>query len=404
MPKFSYVAINKQGKEIKGIEEAEDIQVVLSSIKDRGLFPVKVIPVEKKSASPFFAGNAVNAKAVTLFTRQLSTLIGAGLPLVRALKIVEEQQPRGHLKNLFKGLVESIESGGSFSDALNRYPNVFSKLYVNMIRAGEAAGLLDLVLSRLADYFEKGQKLQARVKSALIYPCVVLLVALVVLIGLMIFVVPKFTALFSDMGIELPLITRILISTSKAIMTWKFWVAMMLVAAVIKVVFSAIMKSKAGKYFSDRILLGLPIIGKLMHKMIISRFASTLGTLVSSGVPILNAINIVRDTVNNEVVSAGLKRVHDSVKEGESIVAPIKQAGIFDSVVVNMVAVGEETGKLDEMLMRIASTYENEVDVAIAGLASMLEPFLIVTLAVIIGFIVISLFLPLVKLLTTLAA
>lgn len=402
MPKFKFIAVDKQGKEIKGIEESDSVQAVLAGIRDKGLFPVNVSPLGKGRLFSLLAKGGVSRKIFTISTRQLATLLGAGLPLLKALRVIEEQQPAGHWKNIIKGLIESVESGSSFSDALARYQHIFTRLYINMVKAGESAGLMELVLTRLADYYEKSQKMRGKIISALIYPCLVLGMALLILTGLMIFVVPKFADMFTDMGVELPGMTKFLINTSNNMLTFKFWGSLILIIILIKSAINFIQRFNKGRYLLDKIRLRLPVIGRLVQKLAISRFSRTLGTLVASGVPILGALNIVKETVGNEVVSKGLTIVHDSVKEGESIVNPLRQASIFDPVVINMVAVGEETGKLDEMLIKVADIYENEVDVIIAGITSLLEPVLIITLAIIIGFIVISLFMPLVKLLTAL--
>lgn len=406
MPKFKYTAIDKQGKELKGSEEAASVQAALAGIRDKGLFPLKVVPVEKGKISisiPFLGKDAVKRKTLTVATRQLATLLGAGLPLVRALRVIEQQQSGGSWKRVLIGLIEAVEGGSSFSDALGRYPKVFSKLYINMVRAGESAGVLDVVLSRLAEYFEKSQKMRSKVISALIYPCLVLGLALVILIGLMIFVVPKFAEMFVDMGIQLPHVTRFLISASSYMLTLKFWLILIGSIIFIKVLLRYMSRFRQGKYILDKIKLKLPIVGKLEQKIAIGRFSRTLGTLVSSGVPILQALTNVKDAVDNEVMGRGLEVVHDSVKEGESIMEPLRQCPVFDTVVINMVGIGEETGRLDEMLIRVADTYDNEADVIIAGITSLLEPLLIIILAVIVGFIVISLFLPLISLLTSMA-
>jgi type IV pilus assembly protein PilC len=401
--RFKYTAIDKTGREVKGIEESESMQTVIVAIREKGFFPVKVVPTEKAGIKPLIVRGNVKIRILALSTRQLSTLLSAGLPLVRAIRVLEEQQPAGTWKKVLKGVGDSIEGGSSFSEALGRYPNVFSKLYINMVRAGESAGLLDLVLTRLADYHEKNQKLRSKVLSALIYPCLVLGMALLILSGLMIFVVPKFAEMFKDMGVELPFMTKLLINASSYMLTLKFWIIVIAMIFIVQLGFKSIKNLSKGRYFLDAIKLKIPVVGKLTQKIVISRFARTLGTLVSSGVPILNALNIVKETVGNEVVASGLSIVHNSVKEGESVVSPLRQVAVFDPIVLNMVAVGEETGKLDEMLEKIADTYESDVDIMIASMTSLLEPLLIVTLAIIIGFIVISLFLPLVKLLTTLA-
>lgn len=404
MANFKYVAIDKHGKEIKGIEESDSMNQVVSLIREKGLYPVSILPVIRKSIFSSLSKGSVKRKVLTVSTRQLATLLTAGLPLVRSLKVIRDQQPAGYWKKVLTGIIEVVERGGSFSDALSRYKNVFSKLYINMVKAGESAGLLEVVLNRLADYSEKSQKLRTKVFSALMYPFIVLGMAILILIGLMIFVVPKFAQMFDNMGVELPVMTGILIRSSSKMLTLKFWLIVIAIVIIAKLLFSFLKKIKKGRYVLDNMKLKLPVFGKLIQKLAISRFASTLGTLVGSGVPILQALNIVKETVGNEVISEGLSTVHDGIKEGESIVAPLRSLTIFDPMVINMIAVGEETGKLDEMLLKIADTYESEVDIMVSGFTALLEPFMIIGLALIIGFIVIALFLPLVSLLTSLAA
>ena len=402
MEKFRYLAVTKEGKEIKGVEEADNMHQVVSVIRERGYYPVKVSPVEKRGKFSLLNQAKVKNKILAVSTRQLATLLGAGLPLIRALNVIADQQ-QGYWKKVLLGLIEAVERGSSFSDALGRYPRVFSKLYINMVKAGESAGLLDLILDRLADFYEKSQKLKSKILAALIYPCIVLAMAVLILIGLMIFVVPKFAAMFQDMDIELPGITSILINISSKMATLRFWIIVAITIVLIKLLLAFAWRISKIRYVFDMIKLKFPITGKLTCKIAVSRFGRTLGTLVASGVPILQALNIVKETADNEVVARGLSMVHDSIKEGESIVAPLRQVFIFDPIVINMMAVGEETGQLDKMLIKVADTYGDEVDVIISGLTSLLEPFLIIIMAVIIGFIVISLFLPLVKLMSSMA-
>ena len=402
MEKFRYLAVTKEGKEIKGVEEADNMHQVVSVIRERGYYPVKVSPVEKRGKFSLLNQAKVKNKILAVSTRQLATLLGAGLPLIRALNVIADQQ-QGYWKKVLLGLIEAVERGSSFSDALGRYPRVFSKLYINMVKAGESAGLLDLILDRLADFYEKSQKLKSKILAALIYPCIVLAMAVLILIGLMIFVVPKFAAMFRDMDIELPGITSMLINISSKMATLRFWIIVAIIIVLIKLLLAFAGRISKVRYVLDMIKLKFPITGKLTCKIAVSRFGRTLGTLVASGVPILQALNIVKETADNEVVARGLSMVHDSIKEGESIVTPLRQVFIFDPIVINMMAVGEETGQLDKMLIKVADTYEGEVDVIISGLTSLLEPFLIIIMAVIIGFIVISLFLPLVKLMSSMA-
>ncbi len=406
MAKFRYTAIDRQGKEIRGVEESGSIQEVLALLKDKSLYPVKVVPLASRSLSfsiPFLTSSRIKDQVFVVATRQLATLLNAGLPLVRALKILQEQQPAGPWKKTLTGLIEAMEAGSSFSDALSRYPRVFSKLYISTVRAGESGGVLDVVLVRLADYLEKKQLLRKKIISALVYPCVVLLVAVLILVGLMVFVIPKITALFTDMDIELPLVTQFLISISQAMLTKRFWFIVVGVIIGLKLLLQLIRSLETGRYIMDSLKLKMPVLGRLAQKVLVSRFSRTLGTLVSSGVPILEALNNVKETITNEVMSRGLEVVHDSVKEGESIVEPLRQCPVFDPVIINMVAVGEETGKLDEMLVRIADTYDSEVDIAISSVMALLEPILIFLVAGAVGFIVLAMFLPLVSLLTSLA-
>lgn len=406
MAKFRYQAIDKHGKELKGIEEASSIQVVLSILRERKLFPVKVLPVEKRGLFSFLSSMSagkINRSMFIVSTRQLATLLNAGLPIVRALKVIQDQQPKGAWKNTLAGLIEAVESGSSFSDALARYPRVFSKLFINTVRAGESGGVLDLVLSRLADYLEKSQTLKKKIIAALIYPCVVLAFSLLVLTALMIFMVPKFISLFEDLDVQLPFLTQLLINISHNMGQLKFWLFIVVGIVLVKLLFNFIRTTEKGRFVLDSIKLKVPVAGKLTQKIMVSRFARTLGTLVGSGVPILEALNNTKETIENAVVFRGLTIVHDSVKEGESIVDPLRQCVVFDAIVVNMIAVGEETGKLDTMLLKIADTYDGEIDIIIAGMMSLLEPFLIIFLAIVIGGIILALFLPLVELLTSLS-
>lgn len=342
---------------------------------------------------------------ITLFTRQLATLLDAGLPLVRGLRILQQQQPENHqLKIVLREVIASVESGKTFSDSLAKFPKVFDNLFVNMVRAGEAGGVLETVLNRLAEFSEKAQRLKRKVKSAMTYPIVVLSIAFLVVIFLLTFVIPRFKAMFSEQGRELPWITQKLIDIADAVVafiTLRNPVATLLVIVVIVgIILLArfIARTPAGRYSLDAFKIRAPIFGTLIRKVIIARFTRTLGTLISSGVPILQALDIVRDAVGNAVVAKAIANVHTSIKEGESVVGPLRESGIFDAMVVGMIDVGEETGTLAEMMLRVADTYDEEVDVAVDGLTSLLEPLLIVFLALIVGTIVIAMFLPLLTL------
>jgi type IV pilus assembly protein PilC len=340
----------------------------------------------------------VSLKSLTQFTSQLSTLQDAGLPIVRSLKILEGQLDRGPFKSTLVDVTEDVESGSPLSDALAKHPLVFDGLYTNMVKAGEAGGVLDVILSRLAGFMEKASKLRKKVKGAMIYPAVVLFVTISILMLIMIFVVPKFEAVFKqipNLG-ELPGITKGLQALSRFLV--ERWYVVLGTILLLVVVYRVVKASAAGRRFFDRVKLRLPIVGKLTRKIIVARFARTLGTLIASGVPILEALSICKNTAGNVVLETALDRVHDSVKEGESIAEPLGESGIFDDIVVNMIDVGEETGELDKMLIKVADNYDEEVDVEVSSLVSVIEPILILFMGGTVFLIVLALFLPLMKL------
>lgn len=364
-------------------------------------------PETKKSKMNIRIGGPKKAKPsdITLFTRQLATLLDAGLPLVRSIRILQDQQADGsQLKIVLRDIASSVEGGKTFSDSLSKYPDVFDTLFVNMVRAGEAGGVLETILNRLADFSEKSEKLKKKVKSAMTYPVVVLSIAGIVVVFLLTFVVPRFQTMFAQQGKELPMITQTLIDISKALKNFfmfkNVFVTVGGIVIIIAIVYliKYIIKTKAGRYAVDSFKINAPIFGELVKKVIVARFTRTLGTLISSGVPILQALDIVGDAVGNAVVGKAIASVHASIKEGESIVQPLRESGIFDPMVVGMIDVGEETGTLAEMMIRVADTYDDDVDTAVDGLTSLLEPLLIVFLALIVGTIVIAMFLPLLSL------
>lgn len=425
MPKFSYVALDSRGKETKGTIEVGSQSEAITRIKDMGLHPTKVVELDKakpkqdkaaaKSADskapqkkglnmninlnikiPFLGGK-VKPKVLTTFTRQLATLVDAGLPLLRGLRVLERQERNPTLKKVINDLAASIEAGSTFSEALAQHPKVFNRLYVNMVRAGEVGGVLEVVLNRLAEFMEKAQKIKGKVISAMFYPCAVITVAVGILSVLMVYVVPKFKTIFADLlgpGKELPQFTQIVLSISDTIAN-HFVVTVICVAAFISAL-NIFIRTKAGRRIFDRFKLNMPIIGPVLKKAAIARLTRTLGTLISSGVPILQALTIVKETSGNAIVADAIHAVHESVKEGETITAPLEASGIFPPMVISMVDVGEQTGALPEMLMKIADTYDDEVDNAVAAMTSLLEPIMIIFLAGIVGSIVIALFLPLI--------
>ena len=423
MPVFSYKAIDKLGKEISSDVEVANYDEAIKKLRSLGYFPTEITAKKQRkktarafagaSASPgaglqmeiripFLGIGVVKPKQVTIFTRQLATLIGAGLPLVRSLNILRDQLKQGALKGVINNLALHVEAGGTFSDSLLRYPKIFSKLFVNTVKAGEAGGVLEIVLTRLAEFSEKAEKLRAKIKSALVYPILVITIALAVLTFLIIFVIPKFMELYEEIGTELPLPTLMLLRISSFMQNQ--WIVGVLILAGLVIAYNFLTRIRIIRYLIDRMKLQLPVCGVLIQKVSIARFSRTLGTLISSGVPILQSLMITKDTAGNQVIERSLERVHDSIREGESISGPLAKAKVFPLMVVNMINVGEETGSLDQMLNKIADTFDDEVDVTVNALTSLLEPLLIVFMGLIVGAIVISMFLPLVKLLTTLSA
>ena len=414
MAKFEYKAMNSKGKEITGVIDSDDQSSAIQKLRNKGLFPTNVYPARgseqgrstlqtagKKES--FFEklnnisiGTGVSKKDIVILSRQLAVLIDAGLPLLRSLGVLSEQEKNKQLKNVVLDLSYSVEGGSTFSEALASHPKVFNKLFVNMVKAGEIGGVLDVVLNRLAEFAEKAQKLQAKVKSAMIYPTVVLTFAMGILAFLMAVIVPKFAEMFIEMEIELPPMTAILIGISDFFRSR--WYVIVIICFLIWFGIHMMGKNDRGRYILDVIKLRLPVFGLLLRKVSVSKFSRTLGTLVSSGVPMLQALNIVKDTVGNEVIGKAIVNVHDSVREGETITDPLRAAKVFPAMVVSMIEVGEETGNLSEMLFKVADTYDEEVDIMVEGLSALLEPILIVVLATIVGFIVIAMFLPLIKL------
>jgi type IV pilus assembly protein PilC len=360
--------------------------------------PVSTVPTGGKTAkkSLFLAGR-VKHKQLTQFTQQLSVLMDAGLPIVRSLKILGNQQKPGLLKNIVIEVSEDVETGSSFSEALAKHPKTFDKLYVNMVKAGEAGGVLDVILQRLAGFMERMEALKRKIIGASIYPAVVITIAVAVVLAIMTFIVPKFEEVFKQVKVPMPGLTLMLMGISNVIKD--YWWAILAFPFVFLFVVKAWGRTKGGRITIDRIKLNAPLVGPIVKKSVISRFCRTLGTLLQSGVPILEALAIVKNATGNEVVSNAIATVHDSIREGESIAEPLAACGVFDDIVINMIDVGEETGELDKMLLKVADNYDNEVDAAVSALMSVMEPILIVGLGFTVGFIVVALFLPLISLL-----
>ena len=425
MPTYVYEALNAAGKPEKGRIEADNSDAAIATIRQNGYFPTTVREEKLKGASPKsdskkeakkkkdkkkgggfnISIGGVKTKVLTQFTRQLSTLQDAGLPLLRSLQILEQQQKPGKLKSILADVVEDVESGTSLSDAMSKHPKAFDRLYCKMVAAGEIGGVLDVILQRLAGFMEKAERLKARIKGAMIYPICVIVVAVGIVTGIMYFVIPKFKDIFDDFDVTLPGLTLWLIDASlwvagtpeegkQAIPGW-LWMAGG--PFLIFFFFKIVRKTDAGRAIIDIILMKIPVLGNLVEKTSVARFTRTFGTLIAAGVPILEAVLITRDTSGNHVYEKALTGVHDSIREGESIADPLREAKVCDSIVVNMIEVGEETGDLDVMLMKVADNYDEEVDVAVTALLSLLEPMLVVVLGGIVGTIVLALFMPLVK-------
>jgi len=417
MPTFAYEAMNSSGQEVKDEVEAATHDEAIAKIRGRGYFPTKVREKAAKKAAAKKKKGAVESgtlvtkrkmpiaiggvprKQLVNFTRQLSTLQDAGLPILRSLQILEQQLRPGLLKAIVGGVSDEVEGGGTLSDAMSKYPKAFDKLYVNMINAGEAGGVLDLILSRLADFMEKAAKLKKKVIGAMIYPAVVITVAVVIVSVIMVVVIPKFQTIFHDFKTELPGVTVVLLAVSH----WfapptNGWAYVLCSPIIFMMLWKLIRLSEGGKYVTDAILLKIPILGGILSKTSIARFTRTLGTLISAGVPILDALNITKETCGNEVYSRALLKVHDAIREGESMADPLRATKVCDAIVVNMIDVGEETGDLDKMLMKVADNYDSDVDVLVGSLISILEPVMVVVLGLIVGFIVIALFAPMIAL------
>ena len=417
MATYTFEAMNSSGQEVKDEIEASSEEEAIAKVRGKGYFPTKVKEkaakksVKKKKGKenkaealggkkrkmPISIGGVPQKQLVT-FTRQLSTLQDAGLPILRSLQILEQQQKPGLLKAILGGVADEVESGGSLSEAMAQYPKAFNKLYVNMINAGEAGGVLDIILQRLADFMEKAARLKKKVIGAMIYPAVVISIAIAIVSLIMYFVIPKFEDIFNDFDVELPGVTQALLGVSRWFVNDFGWAYVLFSPVVFVLVWKLIRISEGGKYFTDVIKLKIPILGSILGKTAIARFTRTLGTLISAGVPILDAINITKETCGNEVYARALSKVHDAIREGESMADPLRATKVCDAIVVNMVDVGEETGDLDKMLMKVADNYDSDVDVLVGSLISILEPVMVVILGGIVGFIVIALFMPMITL------
>jgi type IV pilus assembly protein PilC len=437
MPKFTYTAIDSAtGKDRKGVIEAPTTEQATIELKAKGLLPTQIMgegnasnlrlgakkmtrggggggtdvkswlnlgATGTKKKKPISFGKPINQKGLTLFTRQLATLINAGMPILRSLETLARQEKRPAFKAAVEEIAETIRSGGTFSDGLLQHPKIFDRLYVNMVKAGEAGGVLGVVLDRLSKFMEKAMKIRGKVKSAMTYPLIIMFVAVGVVAALMVFVIPKFEEIFDGLlkGKPLPDITRLVLGVSRFIKD-HFLITLGIVIGL-WILFKVFKKTKTGTSIIDKFLIKVPALGPLFLKAAVGRFTRTLGTLLTSGVPILQALLITRDTSGNVHVANALNQVHDRVKEGDSVGKPLEATRVFPTMVSSMVEVGEETGALSDMLNRIADVYDDEVDNAVASITSIIEPVMIVFLAVIVGTIVIAMFMPLIRIIQELS-
>ena len=418
MPQYLYTAMDGAGREQKGKLTAANEEAAALALKSKGLFPTSLKAVNKAEKAPKTAPKpgqkkagsglnlalgpmVINRKDLTIVTRQLAILLGAGLPLIRSLRTLEAQAKNPAVKIILGKTADTVEGGATFAEALSEHPKSFDKLYLNMVRAGEASGAMEVILDRLASFMEKAARIAGKVKSAMIYPTVVLTVSISAIIALMI--VPNFSKIFADLlpGEPLPAFTNLIIGISNTLIShWYMYVGG--VGSVV-VSYVVIVRIPALKWYVDWVKYNMPLFGPIISKTAISRFSRTLGTLMSSGVPVLSSLAIVKETSGNETVAIAIQKVHDAVKEGEGISKPLGATKIFPDMVISMVEVGEETGKLPEMLDKIANTYDEEVDNAVGALTSMIEPLMIIGLAVIVGSIVIALFMPLTRIIEKLS-
>jgi type IV pilus assembly protein PilC len=392
MPIYKYEGKTLKGQIKKGDFEAPDEGGVRVYLRQQNIIPIKITPKGKeiKFSLPF--GKKVQQRAIAIFTRQLATMIDAGLPLVQSLEILSVQQEKKLFKDIIREIREDVESGSTFAGALKKHPAAFDDLYTNLVVAGEEGGILDNILLRLAGYIEKAEALKKKVKSAMVYPATIIGVAIIVVMILMIFVIPVFETMFKSAGQTLPLPTLIVMGMSRLIKKYVFIVIPVFILLVY--LLRRYHKTENGRAVIDRLLLKLPVFGPLLQKISVARFSRTLGTLVSSGVPILDGLSIVSKTSGNKTIETAILNARSSIREGETIAEPLGRSGMFPPMVIQMISVGESTGALDSMLSKIADFYEEEVDVAVGNLTSLLEPFLMMFLGVVIGGVVIAMYLP----------
>mgnify|MGYP001570066370 FL=1 len=392
MAEWVYEARTRAGEVQTGIIEADSKEAVQSRLRSRQLSPVKIKKKGRELKLSF--GTGVTPKELVVFTRQFATMIDAGLPLVQCLDILSSRGENKALNAILKDVKDYVEQGGTFSEGLARHPKLFDQLFVNLIRAGEMGGILDTILNRLAGYIEKRVKLARQVRGAMVYPVAIFFVAIIVVVVMLAWVIPSFKSMFSEFGGEdsLPALTQMVIATSEGFLSNFHWIVLVTGALVFGITYTY--RQPAGKHFFHRTLLVMPILGPVMRKISVARFTRTLGTLLSAGVPILDALDVVKKSAGNVVVENAIQETSNKIREGRTMAEPLMETNVFPPMVVQMIGVGEQTGALDTMLNKIADFYEDEVDVAVAALTSLLEPLMMVFIGGIVGVILISMYLP----------
>jgi len=395
METYQYQAVDRTGKIVTGTMEDNDERAIIDRLQEMGLFPMEVKreAIESGLVKPIRIriGQGIRVKDIMTFTQQLGALLEAGLTLDRSLSILSEVAEKDRMKEVIKNVLSGIQGGASLSDSLAKHPKVFPPIYINMVKAGEAGGILESVIGRLADYLENSQRLKEEIRSALIYPSILTFVGGGAVIFLLTFVVPRFTQIFREMGQNLPLPTRILLFLSNGIRD--YWWLLLGIILMISFGLRGYIKTEVGRSWWDRLVLRLPLFGPLLQKIAISRFSRTLGTLLRSGVPILQALSIVKDSIGNEVIAKSTAMIREEVKRGKGIARPLKDSGVFPPLSVHMMVVGEETGNLDEMLIKVADRYDIETRIAVRRMISLLEPGMILFMGLVVGFIVVAILL-----------
>ncbi|MBI4040423.1 MAG: type II secretion system inner membrane protein GspF [Deltaproteobacteria bacterium] len=401
MPVFEYKGLDHSGKAVKGKTDGDTEKIARSKLRRQGIFPTQITEqlVTQKS------GSALNLKGlfkrisvndIAIMTRQMATLAKAHVPLIDALVAITEQVENDRLKLVMTDVREQVNEGASLAQALSKYPDIFSNLFVNMVKAGEASGTLDQVLLRLADFTESSVRLKNKVVGSMTYPILMIVIGSLIVSGLFIFVIPKITAIFSDMERALPLITQIVVRISE-IMRSQWYMVLGGIVAILYVI-RKILRTPRGKQKFDMVILKVPLVGRMVRILSISRFASTLSTLLQGGVPLLSAMDIVKNVIDNHVLKTAITKARENISEGESLAAPLRESGEFPPMVTHMIAIGEKTGELESMLNTIAQTYEDEVNTTLTAMTTLLEPLMIVTMGAIVGVIVMAILLPILDL------